>query len=454
MHHYHSVFWLAGFGIGSAYEMPGVNSICMSLFHKIRKAWRAIRWKILIIFVFFSVVSTLLISAFSIAVLNVVIRRESAYLIEERLSAIVENQRFNAHLSGPVEECSTPSTTLPVSNGYSDLVWPGSRTALLLLSGGRVRDYRPGWLKGSYFNGMIADRGSLAIRSFRELKNGSCTTIVVATTALDSALVVRIAEAAGLQVSDSRPIQLLPYRVSEGMLGEIRANFIPGGSRAVPVVVTARSWQTGQLEDWVICRVKLSYTRTAGDLSRMGLRPASWLAPLGGLALALLCIYAGGLLLSVRLSKQIVHAIEGLSHAAHSIGKGDFSVRVSTSGNDQLGRLASAFNDMTRDLESLRQQEKQSAFLEWDVALAREIQQHLFPKTAESLVGFNIWGVNVPARTVSGDLYDFFPFSEHEVRFLCTDVSGKGVSAALMMAHLQALAHGRLLLLDPGNSRP
>jgi sigma-B regulation protein RsbU (phosphoserine phosphatase) len=55
---------------------------------------------------------------------------------------------------------------------------------------------------------------------------------------------------------------------------------------------------------------------------------------------------------------------------------------------------------------------------------------------------------------VSGDLYDFLSFSDHEVGLLCADVSGKGVSAALMMAYLQALAHGRLLPLEEPKARP
>lgn len=58
----------------------------MRLFRNIKKSWGAIRWKMLIIFTFFSVVSTILIGCLSVAVLNVVIRREGAYLMEERIT--------------------------------------------------------------------------------------------------------------------------------------------------------------------------------------------------------------------------------------------------------------------------------------------------------------------------------------------------------------------------------
>ena len=55
---------------------------------------------------------------------------------------------------------------------------------------------------------------------------------------------------------------------------------------------------------------------------------------------------------------------------------------------------------------------------------------------------------------MSGDLYDFLSLTDSEVGLLCADVSGKGTSAALMMANLQAIAHGRLLLFDNCNVRP
>jgi sigma-B regulation protein RsbU (phosphoserine phosphatase) len=100
--------------------------------------------------------------------------------------------------------------------------------------------------------------------------------------------------------------------------------------------------------------------------------------------------------------------------------------------------------DMTRDLENLRQQGKHNAVLERDMALAHELHQYLYPRVAPALSGANVWRVTTPARMVSGDLYDFLPSSKSEVGLLCADVSGTSVSAAVMMARLQALAHGRV----------
>jgi sigma-B regulation protein RsbU (phosphoserine phosphatase) len=186
----------------------------------------------------------------------------------------------------------------------------------------------------------------------------------------------------------------------------------------------------------------------------MGLRPASWVAPFGAIALGLVSAYAFGLLLSLRLARRIVNVIDGLSHASLRVGKGDFSVRVTDKEQDQLGILAASFNAMTGDLETMREHERQRAILERDIALGREAQQYLYPRRAPVLPQASLWGVTQPACNVSGDLYDFLSFTDSEVGLICADVSGKGTSAALMMANLQAVAHGRLLLFDNANARP
>jgi HAMP domain-containing protein len=177
-------------------------------------------------------------------------------------------------------------------------------------------------------------------------------------------------------------------------------------------------------------------------------------SPLITIAFILGFAYAGGTYLSLRLSRRIVTVIDTLSHAAHRIGRGDFTVRIPATGEDQLGSLVASFNEMTSRLESLREQEGYRVALERDMTLAREVHQYLYPRSAPTLLGATVWGLTRPARIVSGDLYDFFSFSKNEVGLLCADVSGKGMSAALMMAHLQAVAHGRMLTLDQSSGRP
>ena len=409
----------------------------------------------LFIFAFFSIVSTILVTCLSIAVLNVVIRRESAYLIEERISGIVDSsQALIPRLADQVRGCEAPAPDSTPLAEYARAVWPESRISATVAPGGATDVVRPAWLETSSFAGIVVDTGSVEIRSLRTVERDGCFVTTLLRIPLSRSLLERLSTAADIQISGSKP-ELLGRHRAHGQLNRvIEANFIPGSKRPVSVVVTARNWQTGQFEDWRVCEVRPSYTRTAEDLSRIGMRTASWVSLLGTIAISLLVVYACGLLLAVRLSQRIVAVIDALSYGALQVGKGDFSVRIAVPDQDQLGMLASSFNEMTRDLENLREQEKQSAVLERDVALAHEVQQYLYPRVAPALLGSNLYGVTKPARIVSGDLYDFLPFSKSEVGLLCADVSGKGVSAALMMAHLQALAHGRLLSLHEASTRP
>jgi len=143
------------------------------------------------------------------------------------------------------------------------------------------------WHETGAFAGIVADQAHLEIRSFRGVERSGCSAMLTARVALDDSFLKQLLSAAGLQAVDTRPTPLGPYRAEEGIRGEIEANFVPGSRRPIPIVVTARNWQTGQLEDWVLCQVRPSYSGTIEDLGHMGLRTASWVAPFGAIALGL-----------------------------------------------------------------------------------------------------------------------------------------------------------------------
>jgi phosphoserine phosphatase RsbU/P len=93
----------------------------------------------------------------------------------------------------------------------------------------------------------------------------------------------------------------------------------------------------------------------------------------------------------------------------------------------------------TRELE--RSVELGTAQLEQqedELRRAREIQQRLIPKDIPQLPGFEVAGAWRPACIVSGDYFDVFPLGDHKLCVCIADVVGKGVSAALLMAHAQA----------------
>ena len=92
-----------------------------------------------------------------------------------------------------------------------------------------------------------------------------------------------------------------------------------------------------------------------------------------------------------------------------------------------------------RELQrSLAQGTAQIEEQEEELRRAREIQQSLLPKEIPQLPGFEVAAAWRPARAVSGDYFDVFPLGDHKLCISIADVVGKGVSAALLMAHAQA----------------
>lgn len=90
--------------------------------------------------------------------------------------------------------------------------------------------------------------------------------------------------------------------------------------------------------------------------------------------------------------------------------------------------------------------------LEKELTLAASIQQDLFPKHLPTLAGSELAARNRQARQVGGDYYDALPIGPAgptASHLLCVaDISGKGISASLLMANIQATLRA-LLLTQP-----
>ena len=118
---------------------------------------------------------------------------------------------------------------------------------------------------------------------------------------------------------------------------------------------------------------------------------------------------------------------------------------------DDLSLLTVMANVAAIRIENARlaEIEQTERIMQRELSQAAEIQGRMLPDKAPTVTGADLAGFNVPCRTVGGDYYDFFPYSDGRVALALGDVSGKGMPASLMMMALHARV--QVLAEDPGN---
>ncbi len=154
---------------------------------------------------------------------------------------------------------------------------------------------------------------------------------------------------------------------------------------------------------------------------------------LGGIVLVAIVIAV----FSLRISRPI----EKLARAVERVSRGDLSATVLPDGrNDELARLTTGFNGMVSRLDeqmaALKRETAARESIESELRIARKIQTDLLPRTFPPFPerdAFALHAVNIAARTVAGDFFDFF-YVDGRLFVVIADVSGKGMPAALLMA--------------------
>ncbi len=102
-----------------------------------------------------------------------------------------------------------------------------------------------------------------------------------------------------------------------------------------------------------------------------------------------------------------------------------------------LSNLAAVKIENSRHIE----REKEKEQMEKQLELAAQVQRDFLPKKNPECKQFEIAGVNIPCYQVGGDYFDFIDIDKDRIGVTIADVSGKGVSAALLMAQLRASLH-------------
>jgi sigma-B regulation protein RsbU (phosphoserine phosphatase) len=102
-----------------------------------------------------------------------------------------------------------------------------------------------------------------------------------------------------------------------------------------------------------------------------------------------------------------------------------------------LGVMAAAAAERAMLLDHEKLQER----LQREMDIARTVQQGLLPQSAPALPGWNLAGMNDPAREVGGDFFDYLPLDDGRLGLVIADVADKGLGAAMFMVMCRGLLH-------------
>jgi sigma-B regulation protein RsbU (phosphoserine phosphatase) len=116
-----------------------------------------------------------------------------------------------------------------------------------------------------------------------------------------------------------------------------------------------------------------------------------------------------------------------LTALTREVAAGNLDASIVVESKDEIGALARSFNVMLRSI-------KQNMRISQEFDIARHMQAQMLPKTAPQFPGIRIAAYSLPATEVGGDFYDFVPLQNNRLGIVVGDVSGKGVSGAMVMA--------------------
>lgn len=396
-----------------------------------------------------------------------------------------------AHLERPVLAAAPPEALLrPKLGAFMD----GNAVPLDGGEAAQRADRRtplglPPWasrMESGRFRGLVLDVGELYLVAIRQraLADGRRFSLI-SSVPVDRELMYRVARGLGraeligvmtgnkqadaLAEAEAEAANRRSGRALKGGAGnartqgpkslnqeQIRRSSVVGGNEpeaANPLDLRVRFLSTIPAMDWDTGSIDNVPIEVVSRPSR--LYPALFGASLEGvvtrvlrIGLIVLCVLfalieALALWMAVRLSKTVTASVTDLYDATQRIDRGEFGHRIGVTRDDQMAELSRSFNTMTGSLQRLMKEQKEKERLQSEILIAQEVQANLFPQTVTSLPMLELHGVCRPARAVSGDYYDFLLFGDEGrpptgVGIALGDISGKGISAALLMATLHS----------------
>jgi phosphoserine phosphatase RsbU/P len=315
---------------------------------------------------------------------------------------------------------------------------------------------------------LALDNTGASLRAARQLQVGNEKLEVISNVPLDRDLMAKVAERIGVvsmepfrrasgknqNQSNGRRLRINASNEELDLEQQTDSSGRPSNIESPTPLPPAKSWFDKEVTflatvpalDWeqgtgatvlmvVRTRASLMYDRL---FRTVGQFVNAVLYVLAAVAIFFGIIELIALIIGVRLTRTITASVYKLYHATQHIHQGDFSHRIHVTTNDQLASLETSFNSMTENIQRLMIEQKEKQRLENELTIAQEVQAQLFPKGVFDVQSLELYGFCAPARTVSGDYYDFIPLGPDRLALAVGDISGKGISAALLMATIHS----------------
>ena len=405
--------------------------------------WR-MRSRLVLTYAFIGVIPLVLLVVLAALAFYLFSMQFAAYIFTHRLesdirSLSVSNARLTNQIATNVMagHDAFSATAIPRLRSHHDLfAWVNG--SLIVNNSGGQAPILPIHLEQDSTQ-VVQDEGKVFMRSTSVIDTIRGRLVVVSSKQVDQQFLADLGAGLG---------EVTLYRPDTGTSNPIpvySANAIPPARRALDLVVRsvadipAVEWGTGRPTNPVpiSVRTRLSelYDLAFSSLGDLG----STIEFLLFLLVITLALFEGlAWWIGSRLSRSITGAVAQMYLATTHINRGDFTHRIPITSNDQLAALANSFNSMTESIQNLVLEQKEKQRLENEITIAQEVQAQLFPRHITQLPSLEVFGFCRPARSVSGDYYDFLSLGPERLLLAVGDVSGKGISAALLMATIHS----------------
>jgi len=426
---------------------------------KRRLLWR-VRRKLILSYIFIGVIPSVLILIFFLFAGSLVFMNVSAYLFRDGYDGILDATLLSAQ-AGASEIARNPASAVETVQRVHRIrspLYPGVSVAYIAPDGTvqSIGPWKtlpapraiPTWLKedaGARSYG-VPQKGAPAEEDLvaRAIVRISGRGAVVVDIPLDDHVTHQLYVSTGVRlenVYDARELTGTTTPVSRNSGQRAKSPVFERSLAQLDVF----NWTTGEKHRDTVAltyhlRELYNHLSNAQSLVVGGMRLSdALLFVLVTIGVLFLVIEAVALVMGLALARSITSSVHQLFMGTERVRQGDFSHRIDIASNDQLGELATSFNQMTGSIEQLMQTAAEKKRLEEELRIARQIQMSLLPRGPLDFAGLGVTALCVPAREVGGDYYDFFPLGGDRIGVLIADVSGKGTSAALYMAELKGL---------------